>query len=129
MTEEQFYEQFEKAEFDVDLFDHTNHVKMGWIYLKKFPLPEAMINFSKALKNFAAANGAAGLYHETITLAYLILINERLHRDPDQYIWETFRAANADLFDWKDNILQKYYRPETIKSVFAKKVFVFPDKI
>lgn len=129
MTEQEFYEQFENATLEVNIFDHSNHVKMAWIYLKKFGLPEAMINFSKALKKFAAANGASGLYHETITFAYLILINERLQNLENKEDWESFNKANPDLFDWQNNILKKYYREETIKSAFAKKVFVFPDKI
>lgn len=128
MNEEEFFEQFETAVLDASIFDHKNHVKMAWIYLKKFELPEAMINFSKALKNFAKVNGAENLYHETITFAYLILINERLRIAEKQASWEEFIKDNPDLFDRKDNILKKYYHEETIKSVFAKKVFVFPDK-
>jgi hypothetical protein len=129
MTEEEFYEQFEAATLDVNLFDHSNHVKMGWIYVKKFELPEAMTRFSKALKNFATVNGASGLYHETITFAYLILINERLKATETQQSWEEFRQTNPDLFDWKNNILKKYYREETVKSAFAKQHFVFPDRL
>ena len=129
MTEQEFYEQFENATLDVNIFDHSNHVRMAWIYLQKFDLPEALINFSKALKNFARANDASGLYHETITFAYLILINERLQNNENKEDWDNFNKANPDLFDWQNNILKKYYREETIKSDFAKKVFVFPDKI
>lgn len=129
MTDEEFYEQFENATLDANIFNHSNHVKMAWIYLKKFELPEAMLKFSKDLKAFAAAHGAPKLYHETITFAYLILINERLKENENQQNWDIFVQTNTDLFDWKDNILQKYYREETIKSAFAKKVFVFPDKI
>lgn len=128
MTEEEFFAQFEAATLDVAIFDHSNHVKMAWIYLKKFELPEAMISFSKALKHFATVNGASGLYHETITFAYLILINERLKTAESQTDWEEFIKNNPDLFDWKDNILKKYYRQETIKSELAKRVFIFPDK-
>lgn len=128
MTDEEFYEQFEDATLDASIFSHSNHVKMAWIYLKKFDLPGAMAKFSKDLKNFAVANGAPELYHETITFAYLILINERMKASETQENWDVFVAANPDLFNWKDNILKKFYRQETIKSAFAKKVFVFPDK-
>jgi hypothetical protein len=129
MTEEEFYQKFEAATLDVNIFNHSNHVKMAWIYVQRFELPEAMARFSKALRNFAVANGAANLYHETITFAYLILINERLHLHKGQPTWDEFVQNNPDLFDWKNNILKKFYREETIKSSFAKKIFVFPDKI
>ena len=126
MTEKEFYQQFENGTLDVSLFDHSNHVKMGWIYVQKFELPEAMTRFSKALKNFAKANGQRRRYHETVTFAYLIVINERLKQAKKKQTWKEFAAENPDLFGW---ILDKYYHPKTINSAFAKKVFVFPDKI
>ena len=129
MTEQEFYEQFENATLDASIFSHSNHVKMAWIYLQKFDLPKAIERFSKALKKFATVNGAPKLYHETITFAFLILINERMKAVEKLQNWDEFKQNNPDLFDWKDNILKKYYRQETLKASFAKKVFVFPDKI
>jgi len=40
--------------------------------------------------------------------------------------WPEFVEANADLFDWKDNILKSYYQDETLKSERARRTFVFP---
>lgn len=128
MTEQEFYEQFENATLDARIFNHSNHVKMAWIYLQKFDLPEAMAKFSEALKKFATANGAPKLYHETITFAFLILINERMKAVEKLQNWDEFVKNHPDLLNWKDNILKKYYQEKTIKSAFAKKVFVFPDK-
>lgn len=128
MTEIEFFEQFENGTLSATLFDHEAHVKMGWIYLKKYGLLETLQNFSTALKNFAKVNNAAGLYHETITFAFLILINERIKQAESNQNWDEFRENNPDLFDWKNNILKKYYQEKTLKSVFAKKNFVFPDK-
>ena len=74
MNEQELYDKFENGTLDAKLFTHSAHVKMGWIYLHKSELPEAMRNFSDALKNFAKVNKATGLYNETITFAFLILI-------------------------------------------------------
>ncbi len=128
MTDQQLYEQFENATLNATLFNHSNHVKMAWIYLNKFELLDAMSKFSKDLKAFAKANGATNLYHETITFAFLILINERLKFVENRQTWQEFVENNADFFDWKNNVLKKYYREETLKSKFAKQVFLFPDK-
>lgn len=129
MTENELFEQFENGKLDAKIFTHEIHVKTAWIYLSKFDLPLAMLNFSTALKNFAKVNKADKLYHETITFAYLMLINERMKSSEHLQTWEEFAQANADLLDWKNNVLKKYYRQITIKSFFAKKHFVFPDKI
>ena len=124
MTEDEFFKQFENGTLNADLFDHSAHVKMAWIYLKKYDLPEALRYFSDALKNFAIVNNAQGLYHETITFAYLLLINERMKMSETLEPWEEFVENFPELFDWKDNILKKHYREETLKSLAAKKYFV-----
>ena len=36
--------------------------------------------------------------------------------------------SNPDLLQWKDSILKKYYREETLQSDLAKRIFLFPDK-
>ena len=127
MSDEEFFERFEGGALDARIFSHSAHVKMAWIYLGKYDLPEALHNFSRALKNFAKVNNAPALYHETITFAYLSLIHERIQRDGGR-TWVEFALTNPDIFDWKESILKKYYREETLKSDFAKKYFVFPDK-
>lgn len=36
--------------------------------------------------------------------------------------------AHADLFDWKNSILLRYYRPETLHSDLARRIFLMPDR-
>jgi hypothetical protein len=42
--------------------------------------------------------------------------------------WEEFAATSADLLDWKENILKKYYRAETLASDLARRTFLMPDR-
>lgn len=73
--------------------------------------------------------GKHGLYNETITWAFLLLIRERRARAGRPQSWEEFAAANPDLMSWQNNVLKKYYRPETLSSELAKATFLFPDQI
>jgi hypothetical protein len=102
---------------------------MAFLYLQKYAPLEALQRFSSALKRFATAHGKPNLYHETITWAFLLLIRERIARANSLQTWAEFSAANADLLRWDENILKKYYRPETLTSSLAKSVFLFPDKL
>jgi hypothetical protein len=79
--------------------------------LRHHDLPEAIVRFCVGLRQFAAAQGKPGLFHETITVAYLLLINERLDGRRD-LAWEEFAARNADLLLWKPSILTRYYRED-----------------
>jgi hypothetical protein len=91
-------------------------------------MPEALREFSTAIKRFADAKGATGLYHETITWAFLLLIAERDGRAPAD-TFEAFAAANADLLSWKPSILERYYSSEVLKSDLARKTFLMPDML
>lgn len=127
MNDEDFVESFETCRLKGEDFHHREHVRLAWLYLRRHALLEALVKFSEGLKNFAAAKGKAGLYHETITWSYIFLINERMARQSTLQTWEEFAAANLDLLDWKENILQTYYREETLRSEMAKRMFIFPD--
>jgi hypothetical protein len=108
-------------------FRHADHVRLAWIYLRERPLVEAIDRFAATLRRLAAHHGVPGLYHETITWAYLLLIHERRERGPGADDWDAFRSANADLFAWRPSILERYYAPATLASELARRTFVLPD--
>jgi hypothetical protein len=118
---------FEAAAIPNGSFHHRDHVRMAWLYLRLYPLNEALSRFTAALRHFAAMNGHSGLYNETVTWAYLLLLNERLERFGRTLAWQEFVELNPDILIWKGSVLERYYRPETIRSDFAKRVFVMPD--
>ena len=109
-----------------DQFHHEQHVHVAWLFVREHGMPAALGAFSTAIKRFAAAKGAHGLYHQTITWAFLLLIAERQARC-DAATWEQFTAAHPDLLIWKPSILSRYYSNELLASEFARRTFVFPD--
>jgi hypothetical protein len=128
MTDDEFIAGFENCSLDNESFHHSDHVRMAFLYLSRYPALEALQRFSTSLARFAAANGKPKLYHETIPWAFLLLIRERLARAGSQQTWTEFAASNGDVLDWKDNVLKKYYRGETLSSDLARTTFLFPDK-
>jgi len=124
-------------------FHHADHVRVAFAYVSEFPLLDAIAKFSGALRRFALAKGKLHLYHETITWAYLLLIHERMARDPGlpglphspsphpspgQISWEEFSERNRDLLAWKGGVLERYYSRATLDSDLARRVFVLPDR-
>lgn len=128
MTDAEFIAQFESGNLPNESFHHRDHVRMAFLYLRRYPPLEALQNFSASLIRLAAANGKPQLYNETITWAYVLLIRERIARSGHEQSWEQFAAQNPDLFMWKDGVLRNYYHDETLASDLAKRVFLFPDK-
>ena len=129
MSDDEFLARLEDCTLPEDQFHHADHVHAAWLYLTRFAPTEAIAKFSEALRSYATSLGKAERYHETITWAYLLLVNERIRRSEAMASWEQFAAAHPDLFDWKDSILLRYYRPETLRSNLARRVFVMPDRL
>jgi hypothetical protein len=129
MNDAEWMRQFEGCELSNESFHHADHVKMAFLYLRKYAPLEALERFSSALARFAAASGKANLYNETVTWAFLLIIRERLARCDAPLDWDEFAAKNGDLLAWDNNILKRYYRPETLKSELAKRTFLFPDRV
>ena len=108
-------ERFVDTSLPAEEFHHAQHVHVAWMFVRQYGMPQALGEFTTAIKRFAAAKGANGLYHETITWAFLLLIAERQARTPAE-TWEAFAAANPDLLCWKPSVLEKYYSSEVLKS-------------
>jgi len=129
LDDQTFLAAFESATLPERSFRHRDHVRAAWLLLREAPPAAALARFTEALKRFAAFLGKAQLYHETITWAYVLLINERMRRGGQTHCWRDFAAANSDLLTWRPSILDAYYREETLRSDLARSVFVLPDRI
>ena len=131
MDDRAFVEAFESCTLGPQEFRHRDHVRLAWIYLRAETPARALARFADGLKRFAAALGKAGLYHETITWAYLLLIRERMERQGEgaNASFEAFAAANPDLMTWKPSVLAAYYRDDTLASPLARRTFVMPDRL
>lgn len=127
MNGQEYIAQFERGEIAPENFHHRDHVRLAFAYLSHCPVLIALERFSCALKNFAIKAGKADRYNETVTYAYLFLIRERMARCGSTD-WEGFAEQNSDLLVWRNGILDQYYEESTLKSEFARRVFVMPDR-
>ena len=128
MSDDEFMARFENCRLDNYSFRHADHVRMAFLYLSRYPVLQTLERFSISLARFAAANGKPELYNETVTWAFLLLIRERMARAGNPQTWTQFVADNPDLMTWKNSVLKRYYRDETLTSELAKKIFLFPDR-
>lgn len=128
LTDEALLDAFVSTALPADQFHHQQHMRVAWLFVRRHGMPGALGAFSDAIKRFAAAKGAHGLYHETITWAFLLIISERQVRQPAS-TWDDFARANADLLLWKPSILERYYSSELLKSDAARRSFVMPDLV
>jgi hypothetical protein len=117
--------RFQRCSLVAAKFHHRQHLQVAWWLLREGPPLDAMVRFVDGLRRFAAHIGKPEVYHETITWAYLVLINERLERAGRRRTWAEFARDHAELFT--RDFLHGYYAPATLASPLARRVFLFPD--
>lgn len=119
-------ERFEAADIEPDLFDHEAHVYVGWLYVTKYELAEAISRFDNGLRRLTARLGVPDKYHATITWLFLLLIAELSTKNES---WRAFRARNEELISDSKSTLRRYYSDALIFSDRARKHFVLPDRL
>jgi hypothetical protein len=129
ITDDELLEAFEAGREPPGGFHHRQHLHVAWLYLSRDPWPVALGRFAEGLKQFATAQGQPGLYHETITVAYFLLIRQRMAEGSGDAGFDEFVARYPELLGWKPSILDRYYDSTTLGSDLARRVFVMPNRL
>ena len=118
---------FENGTLDPARFDHRLHLAVAWAYLQREGFPEGALSFRQHLKAYVAKVGAEGKYHETITWAYLVLLNEELSlRSPPGESFDAMIQRRPDLLDHRNGAIARTYSKAQLDSPDARRVFVLP---
>jgi len=128
MQDEELLSKFEDTSLPLSDFHHEVHLRIAFLYLRRHALLEVLERFPAALQRYAAAHGKNGLYHQTISWAFLFIVHERMSAGGKTETWEEFAARNPDLIAGKTAVLAKYYRDETLSSPAARERFLMPDR-
>ena len=97
VTDEEMVRAFEAASLPASEFDHRAHVRVGWWYVRNYPLDHPIERIRRDLQAFASANGAPGKYDDEMTIGYMRAIAERVRQAPG-LDWPGFAARYPDLF-------------------------------
>ena len=105
-------------------FDHRAHLRIAICALERLPFLEACIAMRDGLGHVARRAGKPALYHETLTIAFMALVAERMenHR---RGAWSSLLDAHPELFD--RGLVGRHYRSGTLASPAARRRFVMSD--
>jgi hypothetical protein len=112
------------GEVDPGTFPHREHVRMGFEMLRRHNFEEAALHYCGALRAMTARAGKPTAFHQTITIAFLALIAERMEAT-EHSDFTAFAGANPDLID--KSVLKRWYRPERLATDAARRTFLLPD--
>jgi hypothetical protein len=116
--------RFVRGEIDAASFPHREHVRMAFEMLRRHDFAESVWLYSRALRAMTAKIGKPQVFNQTVTIASLSLIAERMEATPEAD-FETFARANSELFD--KATLARWYPRERLASDITRRIFVLPS--
>ena len=126
LTDAEFARAFESGRVTVEAFDHRNHVRLAWAYLRESASDEeALDRMRAAIRAFAAAAGKPERYHETITVLWMRLLSA--------FITQYGRDVElADVLERHPSLADKdlplrYYSRDRLFSDEARAAWIDPD--
>jgi hypothetical protein len=124
MNDEDFLRALESCVLPEKEFGHAGHVRAGYLYLRAGDFVTALERMRRSIRTYAAHLGKPDRYHETITVAYLALIQQQMCERGNGGEWAAFARDNPELLN--KSLLQEFYPAEQLNSDVARKIFLLP---
>lgn len=126
-NDDEIMRAFELGTLDPAQFSHRMHLSLAWKYLQRGGFPEGAQEFRQHLQRYVVKVGAHSKYHETITWAYLVLLNEELYlRSSTGESFDAMIQRRPDLLDHRNGPISRCYSKAQLESADARRVFMFP---
>ena len=127
--DETFLREFEARRWPLDRWHHRDHIKLGYLYLRRYPFDEAAARIRAAIRAHNAAHDVPDSptsgYHETMTRAWLCLIDLVMREYGPAEDADAFIDLHPELSEKKT--LRLFYSRGRFMSPEAKVSFVEPD--
>ncbi len=82
LSDKEFIEAFEDQSLQPELFNHYGHLRLGWLYLKAYPLDIAIEKTVSGISAYASSLGATDKFQHTLTEAIIRIMAVRMKQKP-----------------------------------------------
>ena len=115
--------RFVRGEIGAADFPHREHVRMAFELLRRHDFAKTVWLFSRTLRAMAARAGKPQAFNQTVTIAFLSLIAERMECGGTED-FAAFERDHAGVFE--KTALARWYPPERLATETTRRIFVLP---
>jgi len=117
-------ERFVRGEVDAANFPHHEHVRMAFEMLRRHDFAETVLHYSRALRAMTARAGKPQAFNQTVTIAFLSLVAERMESGAGAD-FAAFQRDNPEVFE--KSVLGRWYPQQRLTSEIARRTFLLPE--
>lgn len=128
LSDSEFQKVFAECKLDPSLFTHEAHLRLAWIYIKKYGIDQALWHIPVQLQRYVGFVGAKGKYNATVTTAAIKAVHHFMCKSKAADFKEFISEFPRLKFDFK-SIMACHYGFDIYTSEKAKAQFLEPDLI
>src|ERR1700693_538236 len=83
MEDLEFLNAFHDGSLPSDEIRHRGHLRLAWLILNRHPVDDAETIIAREILRFAASQGAASRYHDTLTRFWVRLVSHAMNEAAD----------------------------------------------
>jgi N-formylglutamate deformylase len=121
LSDDEFLEAFHSCRLRTSEFRHADHLRLAWLHLAREPFEAALECVRSDIRAFAKHHNLSGLYHETITTAWIHLLATHHENNFDEFL-----TANESRLS--SGLLHRFWTPEILASREARTRWVPPKR-
>jgi hypothetical protein len=121
LDDEEFLLAVRDCTLPATAFRHGDHLRLAWLLLHRYPFLEALSKVRHSIVSLAKTFGAKGLYHETITRAWVSLLATHEEATFSEFIELNEERLNLEL-------LHRFWSPDVLHSEAARLNWIAPDR-
>jgi hypothetical protein len=125
MTDDEFLRAFAACTLGNHEFRHRDHLRLAWLQVRRLGPEKAAEAVAEGIRRFAAAHGADGKYHETMTRFWVRVVAHMSAARSDIRDFDQFLSVFPMLLD--KNLPFRHWQRETMLSPAARAAWVEPD--
>jgi hypothetical protein len=125
MDDDAFLAAFEAGALQHHGFGHRDHLRMAWLYIRRYGPDQAVRRAETGLRALAAAHGHPERYSATRTAVWVTLVAHHLAEAPELGFGE-FLERFPRLLDGR--LLDAHYSPGLLASAGSRARWVEPDR-
>lgn len=95
LNDDEFEKQFRNCVLDSELFTHEAHIRIAWIYLKKYGFTLTLNNLPNDLLNYCKSLNSEDKFNLSTTTKSIKLINRQMCKKENDF--NLFIIKNQDL--------------------------------
>ena len=120
LSDDEFLEAFHSCRLRTSEFRHADHLRLAWLHLWREPFETALDRVRSGIQAFAKHHMLSGLYHETITTAWVHLPATHSESSFNEFLTVNECRLNS-------NLLHSFWTPEILASREARSHWIPPD--